>query len=146
MTAIIRELLDDLEEFNRTPESVGYDLRLDLAELVLEELRAKKWSKGDLARAAGMHPPFLTRIVNSASNCTFEVAGRICHALRVRPKLVRAPETFAVTQLDEQHGQAQIVSKTDFGSATIGYKTFTGSSKLRLAHQTRELCAAANMG
>jgi plasmid maintenance system antidote protein VapI len=146
MRAIIRELLNDLEKFNRTPESVGYDLRLDLAELVLEELRAKKWSKADLARAAGMHPPFLTRIVNSDSNCTFEVAGRICHALGVRPKLMRAPETFAITQLDKQYGQAQIVSRTDFRSAAVGHKTFTGSSELRLAHQTRELCAATNMG
>ena len=87
---VVRELLNDLEEFNLSPESIGFELRFDLAEVVLSELRSKGWSKSDLARAAGTSEKSITRIVNSASNCTFDMAGRICHALGVRPKLVTA--------------------------------------------------------
>ena len=95
----IRDLLSDLAEFESTPESRGYDLRLDLAEIILRHLDGRRWTQGKLARAAGMKSSFLTRITHAAQNCTFEVAGRLLFALGVNAKLVEGPQTFVETTI-----------------------------------------------
>ena len=85
--ATIRGLLKELESFNTTPESAGYDLRLDLSTIIHMHLARKGWTQSKLAAACGMKAPLLTRIMHGASNCTFETAGRILFALGVQPKL-----------------------------------------------------------
>lgn len=86
----IRDLLSDLDAFERDPASAGYDLRLDLAEIILRHLDGKNWTQKKLAEAAGMKSPFITRITHAAQNCTFDVAGRLLFALGIKAKLVLA--------------------------------------------------------
>jgi len=80
----IRDLLSDLKEYNKTPEAVGMDLRLSLSEIVVRRLAALNWSQAELAKAAGMKASFVSRVIHASSNCTFDVAGRLLHALGVR--------------------------------------------------------------
>lgn len=143
--SVIRELLDELRAFNETPESVGYDLRLDLAELILEELRAKQWTQKQLADATGMKPSFITRLVNSANNCTFEVAGRVCHALGLRPKLVRATEDASAFRMEKWNAQAPIVEEARvhvFISGTQDLRT----TEFGILAEARESYSAIGMG
>ena len=88
MKKIFRDLLKDLEEFDRTPEGWSCDLRLDLADIIIRHLAEKSWTQAKLAEAAGMKQPALTRILHSDANCTFETAGRVLFALGVKGKLV----------------------------------------------------------
>ena len=85
-----RDLLRILAQFEESTQSVGIDLRLDLADLVMKHLDLKGWTQKMLAEKTGMHESFISRIIHADSNCQFEVAGRIMHALGVRIKLQQA--------------------------------------------------------
>lgn len=120
--ATTRELLDNLSHFERQPESAGFDLRWDLAEMILRELARKGWTQKQLADAAGMKESFITRIVHGASNCTFEVAGRILFALQVKAKLIEdealeqastAPARHHLTFLQESTNGDEEIIKAD---------------------------------
>ena len=114
----IDDVLKDIEHLEKTPEGHAYDLRLDLSEIVLRHLDGKHWTQNQLAKAAGMRPQVLTRIIHAASNCTFETAGRILFALGIKARLVEAGEV------------REPVSGVALGSGTtpfIGY-TLTGES------------------
>jgi plasmid maintenance system antidote protein VapI len=117
MTAI-NDLLKDLEAFESTPESRGYDLRLDLAQIVLRHLKEKGWTQKALADAAGMKAPFLTRIIHAAQNCTFDVAGRLLFALGIRAKLLEVPTTVGTTEVAA--AAAPIAANTVTGSIYHG--------------------------
>jgi plasmid maintenance system antidote protein VapI len=87
----IQDWMNDLREFEKTSASRGQELRLDLSEIILRHLDGKNWTQAKLAKAAGMKDPFLTRIIHAASNCTFDVAGRLLFALGVHAKLIEMP-------------------------------------------------------
>jgi hypothetical protein len=84
MSKTYKGILKDLQEFEKSPLNIGYDFRLDLADIILRRLGKLKWSQAKLASVIGIHPPMLTKIMHSASNCTFETAGKILFALGVR--------------------------------------------------------------
>ena len=88
--ATTQDLLKVLEDFDKKPESQGYRLRLDLSAIVLRHLSEKGWTQQQLADAAGVKPPYVTRIIHGATNCTFESAGNVLFALGVKVKLVEA--------------------------------------------------------
>lgn len=88
----IQDILNDLKEFENSPENAGYDLRLDLADIIVRHLDGQKWTQARLAKAAGMKDAYLTRVIHSAQNCTFDVAGRILHALGVQVRLMEVPK------------------------------------------------------
>ena len=90
-----KDLLRVLREFEKTPESVGVDLRLDLADLVMKHLDRLGWTQKRLAKQADMQESFISRIINAESNCTFEVAGRIVHALGVQIGIQELPPARA---------------------------------------------------
>lgn len=90
-TAIRRKLRNDLKKFDATAAGLSYDLRADLAGIILRHLDGKKWTQKKLADAAGMKPSFLTRIIHHEQNCTFDVTARILHALGVRASLAEMP-------------------------------------------------------
>src|SRR5215213_8417542 len=97
------DLMNALAEFESTPQSRGYDLRLSLSALVLKHLKAKGWTQKQLADAARMKESFVTRVIHADSNCTFDVAGRLLFALGVRAHLEEVPpaKTFdAVVSAD----------------------------------------------
>jgi transcriptional regulator with XRE-family HTH domain len=102
-------LLKALDEFEATPESRGYDLRLSLSTLVAKRLKAKGWTQKQLADATGMKESFITRIVHADSNCTFDVAGRILFALGVAAEFKEAGPAVRLSRAG--HRARQRVSK-----------------------------------
>jgi len=87
-----REVLKNLDEFEKTPESDGYDLRLDLAEIILRNLDRNGCTQSQFAEKAKMKAPQLTRLIHAATNWTADTAGRITHALGIKTKLVEVIE------------------------------------------------------
>jgi hypothetical protein len=119
-----KDLLKILEEYEKTPDSRGYDLRLDLADIVLRHLRDKGWTQKALADAAGMKAPFLTRIIHAAQNCTFDVAGRLLFALGVRAKLMELAPSAEPTEGVEAAvvaGALGITGETYHGQPSVGH-------------------------
>lgn len=96
----IRDLQKALDGFESKPESRGYDLRLNLSEIVLRHLKEKGWSQKDLATEAGMKEAMLSRIIHANANCTFDVAGRLLFALGVDAALQEAPSPTLSTSIE----------------------------------------------
>jgi ribosome-binding protein aMBF1 (putative translation factor) len=82
-----RNLLETLTEAERLTEGSGIDLRLDLSKLILEQLALLGWTQKELAKRAGMKEPFVTRVLNADSNCTFAIADRLLRALGIKASL-----------------------------------------------------------
>lgn len=82
-------------ELDRLPERVGHELRLDLAALITRGLNRRGWSRKRLAEEAGMKPSFVSRVLHSDSNCTFEVAGRLLLALGIEVSLIERTSAAA---------------------------------------------------
>ncbi|KKL74080.1 hypothetical protein LCGC14_2068450 [marine sediment metagenome] len=88
-----------LAEYEATPESRGLELRLNLAEIVIRQLRELGWTQRDLASRTSMKEPFISRIVHSNANCTLDTAGKLLFALGIHARIeqVRAVEDTAET-------------------------------------------------
>ena len=97
MNAGINSLLKRLSDFEeKDPKSRGLDLRLDLADIIIEQLSDRGWTQGELARRAKMRESQISLILTASRNCTFDTAGRILFALGVKGKLVKQDETTSV--------------------------------------------------
>lgn len=124
MSKLVDQLLTTLDEFGRDdPSSRGLALRLDLAEIVGRELRAKGWTQRKLAEVASVKEPFISRILHSETNCTFDTAGRLLFALSVRGKLVSEEchvghNLYLVTMTGERQEIETYTEKTN-GEASI---------------------------
>lgn len=92
MSKHIQALRRALAEYDRTnPESVGVELRLHLSEIVLRHLRRDDWSQCKLAEKTGLKESFISRVLHSNANCTFETAGRLLFALGIRARIEEVP-------------------------------------------------------
>ena len=100
--ASTQDILRVLDEYKRKPESYGMKLRLNLAELVIQQLKSNGWSQRDLAQETGLKEAYISRILHSDANCTFELAGKILFALEVKVALLPEPEW---TSTDDLHGK-----------------------------------------
>jgi ribosome-binding protein aMBF1 (putative translation factor) len=105
--ASTKDLLDSLEQYEKEPESRGYELRLEFSRLVLRHLRAKGWTQKELADRAGVKASFINRLIHSDANWTSDSAGRILHALGVHVVFNEWPDGEA-KQSREIHGEAEI--------------------------------------
>lgn len=105
-----RDILSLLDEAQANPQRVGLDLRLDLASIVIQTLAEKGWTQKDLALAAGMKEPAISRIVHSDTNCEFDTAGRILFALgidaalTVKEKVESTAQTPLVDEVFQTYG------------------------------------------
>jgi transcriptional regulator with XRE-family HTH domain len=99
--ASTQDILRVLDEYKRKPESYGLKLRLNLAELVIQQLNSNGWSQRDLAQKTGLKEAYISRILHSDANCTFESAGKILFALGIKVALLPEPEW---TSTDDLHG------------------------------------------
>ena len=98
MSKDVQDILQALEEYEKTcPASVGVGLRLDLAEIVLRNLRRKGWSQRTLARETGLKESYISRVLHSNANCTFETAGNLLFALGIRAQLEQSWSATAYT-------------------------------------------------
>ena len=86
--ATVSDLHTILDEYKKTPDAVGLGLRLDLAQILLRQMNAVGWDNEQLADAAGMREFTVTAILHSDMNLTFETAGRLLHALGIKPALM----------------------------------------------------------
>lgn len=91
MNKNIQSLLDRLHEFENSPQGVGFDLRLDLSDIIVQACMTGGWTHKQIAEKAGMKPSQLSKIVHGSANCTFDVAGRVLFALGLQGKLVTTP-------------------------------------------------------
>jgi ribosome-binding protein aMBF1 (putative translation factor) len=88
----VDNILKALDAFTKTPADIGMDLRLSLAEIVLRKLREKGWNQRALAREAGLKEPFVSRVIHSNANCTFDTAGKLLFALGARARIRETPD------------------------------------------------------
>lgn len=105
----VEEILEDLKQFEEDPESRGVQLRLNLAEIVIRSLRAKGWTQRQLADEAGMKESYVSRVLHSAANCTFDSAGKLLFALDVSASIMESSETQEVTTDDSSEGGTFLV-------------------------------------
>ena len=80
--------LRDFEEFEDTADGWAMDLRLSLADIIVKHLRQLGWSQKALAERVGTTEARISALVHGESNCTFDTAARILHALGVKADLV----------------------------------------------------------
>lgn len=99
--ASTQDILRVLDEYKRKPESYGMKLRLNLAELVIQQLNSSGWSQRDLAQETGLKEAYISRILHSDANCTFESAGKILFALGIKVALLPESEW---TSTEDLHG------------------------------------------
>lgn len=99
--ASTQDILRILDEYERKPESYGMKLRLNLAELVIQQLNSNGWSQRDLAQEAGLKEAYISRILHSDANCTFESAGKILFALEIKVALLPESEWTSTDDLND---------------------------------------------
>jgi len=114
-----KDILKAIEDFDSTPQGRGFDLRLDLADIILRRLKAKGWTQNQLAAKAKMKAPQITGLIHSATNWTTETAGRILHALDVKVKLVE--DVTSAVSPDASRGVAMTLSRPINGHP-VGHK------------------------
>lgn len=82
------QLMDTLRSFEKTPDCVGLELRLDLATIICARLKKRRWSMTRLAKKSGLKLAHLEQIVCSNVDVSMDTAGRILHALGTGGELV----------------------------------------------------------
>lgn len=87
MNQPVREILEHLAEFERTPQAFGQELRLSVAQLVLGHLRQRGWTQSYLAAKAGLSARHVREILHSNTNCTLDTVGKLLHALGIHARL-----------------------------------------------------------
>ena len=120
-----REIHEDIKAFERLPESIGRELRDDLAAIISQHLNGKNWTQSKLAAAAGMKPAYLSRLMHSDQNWTVDVAGRLLFALGIRANLSVQQTSRVVTREYKTSTGVIIETRTQSGEAEIGRSTKT---------------------
>ena len=133
----VRDILKALDEYHQTPESHGMKLRLNLAQIILRHIKENKWTQKELARKTSYKDSFISRLLHSDANCTFETAGRILFALGVEAKLEEVRETHSSMEMDSS-GHTQTFSRQDH---TNGDEIF----KIHKIQDSEEAPAQANI-
>ncbi len=116
----VRDILKALDEYHQTPESHGMKLRLNLAQIILRHIKENNWTQKELATKTSFKDSFISRLLHSDANCTFETAGRILFALGVEAKLEEVRATHSSMEMDSS-GHTQAFSRQD---QTDGKKIF----------------------
>ena len=110
-----QDILEILADFRQRPESQGVQLRLNLAELLIRQLRAKGWTQRQLADTAVLKESYVSRVFHSDANCTFETAGRLLFALGIKAELaVSDKEPAVLTELGTEIDTIQVIRFEDY--------------------------------
>lgn len=78
-------------EETKSAETVAYDHALELAYLVVDEMRKQGMSKKELAERMGVTPQRLSNILNTQSNMTLKTIAQFELALGIRIEFNAAP-------------------------------------------------------
>ena len=128
--ASTQDILRVLNEYKRKPESYGLKLRLNLAELVIQQLNSNGWSQRDLAQETGLKEAYISRILHSDANCTFESAGKILFALEIKVALLPESEW---TSTDDLHGNEIHQEGVTTESRILRFPQVDSSETIRIA-------------
>jgi transcriptional regulator with XRE-family HTH domain len=111
-----------LGAFKKTKEYFGLALRMSFSDLVTTTLLKKEWTQRKLGKKASMKDSFISRILTSSSDYTFDTAGAILHALGVRAKLVVISDERSASTFDPSITCIATEGTTDddSGQSTIG--------------------------
>lgn len=118
----IRELNRILNRFTDSPEGVEYELRMNLAEIIIQNLKRHGWTQRKLADEAGKAESVITRIVHGQQNCSFHTVGEILYALGARASLIQNISETAATfgnlrfpqqYTEDTHGKEEISRHED---------------------------------
>lgn len=131
MDQAFKNILQTLEDFKKTPESRGLDLRLDLAEIIIRNLNVRGWSQRELAAASGMKEPQLSRVIHSNANCTLDTVGRLLFALGTHAKIeeVESSDSFSFRYIDETGQESEF---------TINSQAYTHGKEIQTSVQTAQ--------
>ena len=101
---------------------MGVELRLHLSEIVLRHLRRHDWSQRELAEKTGLKESFISRVVHSNANCTFETAGRLLFALGVRARIdeIQSEDLYFMPA----HSTGDAILHTPIWRVTIGQENY----------------------
>lgn len=83
----IEELNEILRRHEDSPAGLGHELRLNLSEIVLTNLKALGWTQRRLAEVANKREAYITRIVHGQQNCSLDTVGEILYAIGIRAEL-----------------------------------------------------------
>lgn len=89
--SVFDDLGADVQAFRETPDSVGLDLRMDLAELVARHLHGTGLTQAQFGAQFGKKAPYINRIISGTQNCTLDLVGQIIFAMGLRAKLSAGP-------------------------------------------------------
>ena len=84
-----KDIIRILEKYRATVAGYESQLRLDFAALIVQGMEDRDWSQRQLSDACGLKEPFISRVVNGESNCTYQTTAKILHVLGIKPRIVR---------------------------------------------------------
>ena len=114
----MRSLTDALAAMDDRIDGDEADLRLDVADLVIQALREKGWSQRDLHKASGIAEPRISGVIHSDLNLTLRTIATLAKALGFKAKIVAESTTTASTAI-EWHGQFWNTDGASIGKETI---------------------------
>lgn len=83
-----QELLEEFSKIEQSPTSGGFDLRMDLMEILHRHAPSTKRSAcEEIAKVAGVDVNVVMNAMCADQDLTFDTAGRIIHALGLKPRL-----------------------------------------------------------
>lgn len=96
-----------LKKHHESIDGIETDLRLDLAQIVVEGIAENSGSQREFAKSSGIDEAIVSRIVHCRENFTIHTVARILHSLHKRGKLIAQlwiPERRALTLTDHSGG------------------------------------------
>ncbi|UCE60656.1 MAG: helix-turn-helix transcriptional regulator [Phycisphaerales bacterium] len=102
------------EEFERSAEGYGFQLRLDFAEILWRTLNQLGWTQTQFAERSGWSDSFVSNLVHANQNCELDTIGKALHTLGVKAQLRMIQETH----LDQSEGIAEGITETQAASTT----------------------------
>jgi len=88
------------EEFEASAEGVGFQLRLDFAEILWRSLNQLGWSQAQFAKKTGWPDSFVSNLVHANQNCELDTLGKAFYTLGVKVKLQLVQESCLQLQYD----------------------------------------------
>ena len=125
----IAELNKRLREFQDSPGGFGHELRMNVAEIVMRNLKQKPWTQRKFANVAGKAESYITRIVHGQQNCSLDTVGALLHALGVRATIVEKPASSVASKEGTSDGDETYIEEEATSEGSYRFEDYTGGEK-----------------
>jgi transcriptional regulator with XRE-family HTH domain len=140
-----QDILDAIAEVEETPIGRGIELRMGFSKLVNQRLKKEGWTQKKLADKCGKFESYISNVINGNKNLTFDSAGEILFALKVRADFTVVEEESPVDSMKEVTGSNgnQTTGRLTFREINYGKEpqsikwTYDETSKVRSAKNPR---------